>query len=212
MKYFPINVNIDGQQTLVVGGGNIAWRKVQSLIEYGAKVKVVAPEIISELAAMAEVEFLKREYRQGDMDGARLVICATSSQEVNRMVHDHAVEAGILVNVVDQPDLCTFIFPSVFSQGELIISASTGGASPTVAKQVRSKLEEAFGPEWGLHIALLGEMRGKIKDTSLGIAERSAIAKQLAEPRFREIIRTEGIEKARTAASRIVAEFLAGRG
>ncbi len=208
MKHFPINVNITDRLTLVVGGGNIACRKVQSLLEYGAKVRVVAPDIVDELAGMGGVELIKREYRQGDMEGACLVICATSSEEVNRTVHEHALAAGLLVNVVDQPHLCTFIFPSVFSRGDLLISASTGGASPTVAKQVRHKLDSAFGPEWGEHIQLLGEIRAELKESSLDIEARSQVAKKLAEPYIREIIRAEGIEKARAAAQQIVDEAL----
>lgn len=208
MKCLPINVNIEGQQTVVVGGGNIAYRKVLSLLEYGAKVKVVSPELVDELAALDGIEIVKREYMKGDIDGAILVISATSSEEANRMVYDHATVAGILVNVVDQPDLCTFIFPSVFSQGDLLISTSTGGASPTVAKQIRKELESAFGPEWGQHIGLLGEIRAELKESSLDIAARSKVAKALAEPHFREVIRTEGIEKAREMAHEIVSAAL----
>lgn len=207
IKHFPINVNIQGRWTLVVGGGTIACRKAQALLEYGAKVKVVAPEITDELAEIGEIELIEREYQRGDMEGACLVICATSSEEVNRTVYEHAEEAGILVNVVDQPHLCTFIFPSVFSQGNLLISASTGGASPTVAKQIREHLEEAFGPEWGDHIQLLGEIRAELKETSLDLRQRMAIAKRLADPGLRELIRTHGVEKARDAAHQIIAEM-----
>lgn len=208
MKHFPINVNIDGRQTLVVGGGTIACRKVQSLLEYGAKVKVVAPDIIDELAQMDQVEFVNREYRRGDMSGSCLVICATSSEEVNRAVHADALDAGILVNVVDQPHLCTFIFPSVFAQDELLIATSTGGASPSLSKQIREKLEETFGPEYGLHVKLLGQIRAELKETDLDIGKRSAVAKKLADPHYRDLIKNEGFEKAREAAQKVVDEAL----
>ena len=208
MKCLPINVNIDGLQTLVVGGGQIAYRKVLSLLEYGAKVKVVSPELVDELAALQDIEIVKREYVEGDIDGAILVISATSSQEANRMVYNHSSAAGILVNVVDQPELCSFIFPSVVSRGELIISVSSGGASPTLAKELRHQITDMVGPEYEGHVQFLAEMREAVKKTTPDIATRSKIAKQLAAPRFREIIENSGMDEARAQAKVVIDETL----
>ncbi len=208
MKCLPINVNIDGQQTLVVGGGQIAYRKVLSLLEYGAKVKVVSPELVDDFASLEGLEIVKREYMEGDIDGAILVISATSSQDANRMVYNHASSAGILVNVVDQPHLCTFIFPSVVSRGELIISISSGGASPTLSKELRHQITDLIGPEYGRHVEFLAEMREAVKETTPDIATRSQIAKQLAAPRFREIIESSGMDEARAQAKTVIEEIL----
>jgi precorrin-2 dehydrogenase/sirohydrochlorin ferrochelatase len=204
MKCLPINIHIEDRKVLVVGAGNIAHRKVLSLLEYGAQVTVVAPDILEELAQVENVTFVKRGYEKGDINGACLVISATSSQDVNTLVHAHAIEAGIPVNVVDQPHLCTFIFPSIVNRGELLISVSTGGASPTLAKEIRRMIEEDVGIEYEAHVEFLAEMRALTKETFTDIATRSEIAKQLADPRFRQIIQDRGMEEARSEAGKII--------
>jgi precorrin-2 dehydrogenase / sirohydrochlorin ferrochelatase len=131
----------------VVGGGIVAARKVDKLLQAGAEVVVVAPVVRPGLADMG-VEILSRPYEYGDLDGAKLAFTATDSREVNAAVAREAKERGIPVNVADRPAEGNFAVPSTLRRGALQVAVSTGGASPTLARRIRSELEEGFGPEW----------------------------------------------------------------
>jgi precorrin-2 dehydrogenase / sirohydrochlorin ferrochelatase len=125
----------------------VAARKVGKLLQTGAGVVVVAPEIRPELADMG-IEILSRPYEYGDLEGARLAFTATDSREVNAAVAREARERGIPINVADLPAEGDFAVPSTLRRGALQVAVSTGGASPTLARRIRSELEEGFGPEW----------------------------------------------------------------
>lgn len=161
-RYYPVFLDLEGRTVVVIGGGAVAARKVTSLVEHGARVRVVAPrfdERIASLSADGGVELVHRGYVRGDLAGAALAVCATDSAEVNRAVHDEAAERGCMVNVVDVPELCDFIVPSVVRRGQLQLAISTGGAAPSVAKAVRRELEARFGDEWAPYLELLGQVR-----------------------------------------------------
>ena len=132
---------------MVVGGGEVASRKVRKLLQSGAVVVVISPEVRPELIH-ADVEVRQRPYRHGDLEGARLAFTATDSREVNAAVAREAGERGILINVADRPSEGDFALPSTLRRGGLQVAVSTGGASPTLAKRIRGELEAAFGPEW----------------------------------------------------------------
>ena len=125
----------------------MAARKVGKLVQTGAGIVVVAPEVRPELAHMG-IEILSRPYEYGDLEGARLAFTATDSREVNAAVAREAKERGIPVNVADHPAEGDFAVPSTLRRGALQVAVSTGGASPTLARRIRSELEEGFGPEW----------------------------------------------------------------
>ena len=132
---------------MVVGGGAGASRKVGKLLQAGAEVVVVSPEVLPELAGM-DVEILHRPYEYGDLRGASLAFTATDSREINASVAREAKECGVPINVADRPSEGDFSVPSTLRRGGLQVAVSTGGASPTLARRIRSELEEAFGPEW----------------------------------------------------------------
>ena len=132
---------------MVVGGGAVAARKVGKLLQAGAEVVVVAPEIRPELADM-DAEIQNRPYEYGDLEGAQLAFAATDSREVNAAVAREAKEHGIFVNVADRPAEGDFAVPSTLQRGALQVAVSTGGASPALARRIRSELEDGFGPEW----------------------------------------------------------------
>ena len=125
----------------------MATRKVRKLLQAGAEVVVVSPEVRAELAGM-DVEIQHRPYEYGDLDGANLAFTATGSREVNAAVAGEAKERGVPINVADRPSEGDFAVPSTLRRGGLQVAVSTGGASPTVARRIRNELEEAFGPEW----------------------------------------------------------------
>lgn len=140
-------MNLSGRRCVVVGGGAVANRKARKLLQAQAEVVVISPEVKPELESMA-VEVHRRPYREGDLESAYLAFTATNSREVNAAVAREARERGVPINVADNPAEGDFALPSTLRRGRLQISVSTGGASPTLARRVRSALEEAFGPEW----------------------------------------------------------------
>ncbi len=159
---YPLFADVSGAKVFVVGAGNVAERKIETLIQYGAKVNVIAPvatDRILELAEQGLVTYEQRCYCPGDLSDAFLVICATDNQAVNEQVFEEAKSHGRLVNVVDAPALCNFYVPSIVTRGPLQIAISTSGAAPTVAKKLRRELSEQYGEEWGEYVALLGELR-----------------------------------------------------
>lgn len=166
MAHYPINVDLSGRRCVVIGGGTVAGRKAESLLDAGAAVTVVAPELAPPLAEMAQqglIEHVRAPYESGHLDDAFLAIAATDDREVNRAVYRDAESRGILVNVVDDPELCVFYVPAVVRRGDFIISVSTSGKAPALAKLVREQLESQYGPEYGELAELMGELRDEIK-------------------------------------------------
>ncbi|MDH4139867.1 MAG: bifunctional precorrin-2 dehydrogenase/sirohydrochlorin ferrochelatase [Coriobacteriia bacterium] len=206
-SYYPVFVDLEGRLAVVVGGGAVAERKVLSLLQYGAEVRVIAPVVTSKietLAAEGRVTLQRRGYVRGDVGGAFLVVCATDSAEVNRAVNAEADACGCLVNVVDVPELCNFIVPSVVQRGPLQIAVSTAGAAPAVAKRLRKQLEEEFGPEWETYTRLLGEVRSLVMErVAGGETVRKPIFEAIADSDL--IVRIESGE--RPSAEDVFAEF-----
>jgi precorrin-2 dehydrogenase/sirohydrochlorin ferrochelatase len=172
MPLYPVNLKITDRPCLVVGGGTIAARKVGSLLFCGARVRVVSPEAgedIRQLALTGEIEWQQRPYRTGDLEGIYLAIAATDRPEVQRQIRDEAAGLPILLNSVDDPEACDFQVPSQLRRGELLITVSTGGASPAFAKQIKDRLEAEFGWEYGAVVTLLARLRelvvGSCRDT-----------------------------------------------
>lgn len=176
MPYYPINLNLSGQTCAVIGGGAVAERKVESLLEFGAVVRVVSPEItprLSELASEGRIERVESEYRPEHLAGAFLVIGATDDRGTNKQVSSDAQGRGMLVNIVDDPELCTFFVPASVRRGDLVISVSTSGKSPAMARRLREEIETCYGPEYGLLADLLGSLRDEVKAAYSDPAERT---------------------------------------
>jgi precorrin-2 dehydrogenase/sirohydrochlorin ferrochelatase len=150
-------LDLNGRECLVVGGGTVGHEKASGLLASGARVTVVAPEISDEVAALP-VELVRREYRASDLDGRRLVIAATSVEEVNRRVFSDAEERNLFCNVADVPELCSFILPAVHRQGPVVVAISTGGASPALAQHLRDQFASQIGQE---HETLAHELRSR---------------------------------------------------
>jgi siroheme synthase-like protein len=148
-------LDLEGRSALVVGGGRIALEKVEGLLECGAHVTVVAPEIEAGLERDA-VELVRRPYRTSDLDGRFLVVAATSTPAVNRHVFRDAEARGLLCNVVDVPELCSFILPAVHRVDPVAVAISTGGASPALAQRLRDDVAALLGPR---HAELAVELR-----------------------------------------------------
>jgi len=165
-SYYPIFLNIHQKKCIVVGGGEVARRKVRALLERGAIVQVIAPILDPELSHLANnntITVLQRNYEPGDLKDTLIVIAATTEAETNRKVAMEAKRQGILVNVVDNPEQSDFIVPSCLHRGDLTIAIATAGKSPALARKIRTRLESDFGKEYVSLVKLIGEVRSELK-------------------------------------------------
>lgn len=166
MKFLPIFMNIKNQHCLVVGGGQIASRKIFMLQRAGGKVTIVAPELCDELSARldsGELDYRPERFNERHVDNQVVIIAATNDESVNKQVSDIAKSHGIPVNVVDAPELCTFIVPSIIDRDPVQIAISTGGASPVLARLLRAKLETFIPSAYGRLAKLVEKYREKVK-------------------------------------------------
>jgi precorrin-2 dehydrogenase / sirohydrochlorin ferrochelatase len=162
---FPVFIKLEHRPCLVVGAGEIAKAKIASLLEAGARVLVVAPDAAAEvrtLAASNRITWKRRKYQGSDLDGAFLVIAATSDGAVNHSVFAQARRRGILCNAVDDPPNCDFYFPAVVRRGDLQVAISTTGQSPAFAQKLRRALESAFDQHFGDWLGAIGQVRREI--------------------------------------------------
>jgi precorrin-2 dehydrogenase / sirohydrochlorin ferrochelatase len=153
--YYMACLDVTGRRCVVVGGGSVGLEKASGLITCGAAVTVVSPDLHAAFSEL-EVDWVARRYRPGDLEGAFLVIAATSDRAVNEAVHADAEARNMLCNVADVPELCNFILPAVHREGPIAVAVSTGGASPALAKRLRSQIAQLVGPE---HADLAEELR-----------------------------------------------------
>ncbi len=167
---YPIMLDMRGRRCVVVGGGRIAYQKLETLVRTGAEITVVAPEItpkVEELEKQGLLRILRKEYESKDIDGAFVVIGATDHRKVNERISADAQKHRILVNIVDTPDLCVFQVPASVKRDDLIIAISTAGKSPAIAKKIRKELEENYGPEYSELLDLIDQWRSRIKKCEL---------------------------------------------
>lgn len=160
--YFPAFLDLRGRACVVVGGGEVAYGKVLGLLPCGARVRVISPEAhpnIERLARRGTIEWERRAYRPGDVAGAFMAIAATDDTPLNSAIYDEAVRERVLVNVVDVPDQCQFIYGAVFRRGRLMAAISTGGASPAFAARLKRDLAEVWRPEHGQLISAYRRLR-----------------------------------------------------
>ena len=184
MDFFPIFFDIKQKPTLVIGGGEVAARKVSLLLKAQSVVTVVAPELSRELADWQEegkITHVARDFSDDDIEQPVLVIAATDNREVNKRVSELAQTRGIPVNVVDDPALCSFITPSIVDRSPVQIAISTGGASPVLARMIRTKLEGCIPAAYGRLGALVSDFREKVKAKFANVDQRRAFWESVLE-------------------------------
>lgn len=184
MDLFPIFLKIAARPCVVVGAGNLAESKIESLRAAHARVTVIAPKAsprIVDLAAGGEIEWRQREYAAGDLSGSFLVIAATDAPAVNRAVYAEAVENNVLCNAVDDPPFCDFYFPSVVRRGDLQIAISTAGASPALAQRLRKEINAQLPLDAGDWLTDLGNLRREVTQAEPLNEERRWLLHQLAQ-------------------------------
>src|SRR3954465_8452569 len=161
-------LRLTGRRCVVVGGGEIGLEKVEGLLACDGRVVLIAPEAVPELRALADegsIEWIRREYETGDLEGTFIAIAATADTDVNIRVYEDAERRAMLVNVVDVPPLCNFILPALRRTGPLAIAISTAGASPALAKRMKREIAETYGEPYARLAELLNDARGWAKGT-----------------------------------------------
>lgn len=194
MKCYPLNLKLENEKCLVVGGGCVALRKVKSLISYGAKVYVVAKVIEDELMELEKQKMIRikqRAFIKTDIKGKFLVFAATQDSKVNKAIYNICKKERILVNVADNPNLCSFIVPSVLQRGDFQISICSGGNAPGLSKKIREELEEIFPENFEKLAEEIGKEREKIKTENACEQERAKLIKSILNNKIIKIIDKE---------------------
>ncbi len=184
MEFLPISWRLQGKSALLVGGGEVALRKGRLLHRSGAKVSVVAPEVCAELrdiAVQSQGVIHERVFESSDLTGQTLVVCATNDPAVNAAVAQQAQARGLPVNVVDNPSLGDFIFPAIVDRSPVLISISSSGASPVLARKLRSQLESMLPARWGRLADLMARFRQPLKDKLNNVGARRLFGEQALE-------------------------------
>lgn len=206
-RYYPILVDLRGRKVLVVGGGKVAYRKIETLLAHGAAVKVVARDLDRPVADLVEkglVRYGGEAFSEEHLEEVFLVIAATGDADLNRRVAEMAQKRGLLVNAVDQPSDCNFIVPSILRRGDLVVSVSTSGKSPAFARKIRQDLEGRFGDEFESFLAVMGRLRERVLSLGLSQKQNKEIFERLIASRLLRCLGEEDWEGAATVATEIL--------
>jgi siroheme synthase-like protein len=164
--YYPIYLNLAGKKCVIFGGGTVAQGKIAALRQAGAQITIISPDAtpgIQRAARQGDVEWIARKYEPGDLEGAFIAVAATNVWYINREIYEEAERLGVLLNVVDDPDLCTFIAPSIVKRDPVTLAISTGGASPALARKMRETFSEDPNLEWADLADVLARARKVVK-------------------------------------------------
>jgi precorrin-2 dehydrogenase/sirohydrochlorin ferrochelatase len=184
MSYYPINIRIANRLCLVVGGGSVAYRKVQGLLQGGARVRVISPEVgpeLQELSELQKIEWLKRDYVEGDLRGGFLAFAVTDDCAVQAMIMKEAEKSAVLLNSADDPRGSDFHVPAHFRRGKMLITVSTGGGSPALAKKIREQLENDIVPEYEAVVDLLALVRDQVVRSNEDSAAHAELFRRLLQ-------------------------------
>jgi precorrin-2 dehydrogenase/sirohydrochlorin ferrochelatase len=207
---YPIFLNVEGKPCLVVGGGEVAGRKVALLMDSGALVTVVSPETTGEIRTLVDegkVKHIKENFQEEYLEGFSLVIGSTDDPRVNNRVSEGARKRGVWVNIVDSPAESDFFVPSLVRRGDLTIAISTGGSSPAAAKKVRKELEAQLGQEYALLLDFLGKLRVDAFASIEKEKERASLYTQLVDSDILSLLEKGETGKAREEAEKILKSY-----
>ena len=170
--YYPVYLDVKERCCVIVGGGQIAEGKIAALLECGAQIRMISPEVTDEVQDMADTGVLsleKREYRDGDLEGAFIAIAATDDSSLSRRIAKEAEERNVLLNVADVTHLCTFIAPAVVRRGEVTAAISTGGLSPALARKLRVELQASPALDYADMAPMLSEVRLELRQEGTAV-------------------------------------------
>ncbi len=209
VTYYPIFLNLKGKTVLVVGGGMVAERKVRTLLEYGADIRLVSRETapgLKEMSGTGKITYAGPCFEEKHLDGIFLVFAATNDKDLNHRISRIAQSKGILVNAVDQPADCNFIIPAIVRKGDLQIAVSTSGRSPAFAKVMKKRLDYEFGDEYQVFLELMGNIRKEVLSKELPQNINMGIFNRIVQSGIPDLIRKGDWKRIRT----ILEELLPG--
>jgi precorrin-2 dehydrogenase/sirohydrochlorin ferrochelatase len=209
MSYYPIFVDLKDQGVLVVGGGEVAERKIKSLLTHECRVYIASTHLtdyLKELVDRSEVRLIDLASLDESLNEVFMVIAATDDSALNSKIASKAKKRGILVNSVDQPRDCSFIMPSIVKAGDLQIAISTAGKSPALAKKIRGELESAFGPEYASFIELLGLLRTELVKKGKPSSANKIVFQRLVSSPLLELIKEGNVDAVRNTLASILGE------
>lgn len=189
---FPVFLSLSGKECLVVGGGQVAERKIADLLECEANINVISPtagDLIRLWSNQGLISWQAREVEESDLDNTFMVFVATNNMHTNQMAVKWCRERGILINAVDDPPNCDFYVPAVVRRNSLVVAISTEGKSPMFARKLREQLEELIGEEYGEFVDFLGEQREYIKQAVTDIEERKKVFKALVDSDILDLLK-----------------------
>ena len=211
MKYYPIFLNLRGRRCAVVGGGRVAERRVRTLLQAGADVRVISPDVtpgLAQLAAKKRIDFTRRAYRNGALARAKggapvLVFAATNDPAAQRVIRRDAEAVGALVNAADDLASSHFLVPASFSQGDLQVAITTSGASPALARAIRLQLRKTFGRDFRGYLRVLRSARKRVLKTIPSQRKRARIYRHLTSG-LADLPRATGANRARVRLAKLV--------
>lgn len=209
---YPITLNLQNRKCTVIGGGEVALRKVYTLLESRAAVCVVSPKLCPRLLEMArcgKIRWIEDYYREQYLEDSFLIIAATNSRETNSLIADYCREGRILVNVVDSPGESSFIVNSFIKRGELLMAVSTNGRSPALAKKITKELGELYGPGFADVLVLLGEAREMARDLLADRQDRKNFLQEIIDSDIMDAVLQGNMEAAREGVKRCLSSYLA---
>ncbi|MEN6350487.1 MAG: bifunctional precorrin-2 dehydrogenase/sirohydrochlorin ferrochelatase [Syntrophomonas sp.] len=208
---FPIYLDLKGKNCLVVGGGQVAERKVENLLAYEVNIKVVSPAVegkIREWSRQGIIEWVIREFEEADLEGSFIVFIATDKEGVNHRIAELCRLRGIMVNAVDDPPNCDFFIPSTIRRQSLVVAISTEGKSPLFARKLREQLEEIITAEYGEFVEMLGELRSLIKQSIPDIDKRRRAFQALVDSDVLTLLKAGEKEEARERIDQCMSSWL----
>lgn len=206
MRQYPVNLALESKPCAVIGGGEVAARKVNGLLEAGAEVTIITPvacDAIEKSARRGEVKIVRRKYRKGDLKGMKLALVATDDSDLNCRVAAEARSLNVPVNVADAPDECDFTLPALLRRGDVTIAIGTGGSSPALARALKDLIGKVIGPEYGELARILGKLRKRFVERGENLAGRRELFESLIASELKECLNRRDY----AAARKIIADL-----
>lgn len=210
-KYFPVMLDITDKKCIIIGGGKVAFRKTKSLLEYNSEIILISKYLCKDLEDLlknSSIVYVPRNYEYGDLKDAFLVFAATDDKEINAKIQQEAENAGILANIVDLPEKCSFIVPSKVESGDLTISVSTNGKSPMLTKKIRQDLEKIYDVYYGQFVDILGDFRQKSIDAIKDAKDRENFFEEVVSSDFLEKIKAGNLEQVSFEINKIFENYI----
>ncbi|MCR5792939.1 MAG: bifunctional precorrin-2 dehydrogenase/sirohydrochlorin ferrochelatase [Lachnospiraceae bacterium] len=186
MAYFPMFIDITNEDCLVVGGGKVALRKIKMLMDFDAKVSVIAKQIDREIKNLPGITYAERIFSEADLKKRKLVFAATDDRQINEYIATRCHELGIMCNVADNLEECSFICPAYLKEGDVVAAFSTGGNSPYLAQHLKEQNKEVVTEQIGQVAKEMAELRGRLKRKGIEPEERKETYRQYLEEKLKE--------------------------